>query len=736
MPNIIGYSKVLRFTVAAASLLWLTTANSQQDLSPDTNERNVRDEIVVVAHKSARPVSDIAAHVTVLTKAELGDAIATSFADVFQYTPGVDYEAAGSRFGTEGINIRGIGGNRVALLVDGVPLSDQFDVGSFSNATRDFINAGLIERVEVLHGPASALYGSSAIGGVVAVRTPDPTDLLNRRKIGGDFSAAYKGADASTHANGTLALGDEKLGFILGGSLREGEQTDAAAAAEPLDFRNYRRESLLAKVVGMDRLNNTWRLGVIHQDSAVQSDLNSMLGAGRYATTTALLGHDDYLMDLINLAYEFGNGEGWIDSGLIRVFHQASDVQQYTLDERALATRPVSIDRYFRFEQLIKGAELNLQKTVQTGSVDHQLGFGLEYRERQTEEYRDGLERGINDGQVTNTLLGEVFPLRDFPISDSAEWGAYFEDVMSVGDWSIIAALRGDHYSLSPQNDPMYAEDFPFAEPVSLAESDVSPKLGLIFHASDSVEVYMQYSHGFRAPPYEDANIGLEMPLFNYRAIPNPDLKSESSDGLEAGIRWRGAESDFRLALFHTQYDDFIESKMRIGTDPISGRTLFQSQNIRATVIKGIEGGGSLRLKGALQNVSLDGSFYLARGENKDTGEALNSVGPGQLVSSISWASNDGKRSAKLQGIFTEAWSHLDQTSGELFQPPGYSTFDFYLTQHIGENLSVRLGLLNLTDKTYWRWSDVRGLSPTDPVIPYLSQAGRSLSVSVGMNWQ
>ena len=93
--------------------------------------------------------------------------------------PGVDYEAAGTRFGAEGINIRGIGGNRVAILVDGVPLSDQFDTGSFSNATRDFIDAGLIQNIEVLHGPASALYGSAAIGGVVAVRTPDPADIVS-----------------------------------------------------------------------------------------------------------------------------------------------------------------------------------------------------------------------------------------------------------------------------------------------------------------------------------------------------------------------------------------------------------------------------------------------------------------------------------------------------------------------------------------------------------------------------
>ena len=132
------------------------------------------DQIVVVAHKDGRSIRDIAANVTVLSRARLNDELATSINDVFRYIPGIDYEAAGNRFGTEGINIRGIGGNRVAIIVDGVPLSDHFDVGSFSNATRDFIDAGLIENIEVLHGPASALYGSSAIGGVVAVKTPDP----------------------------------------------------------------------------------------------------------------------------------------------------------------------------------------------------------------------------------------------------------------------------------------------------------------------------------------------------------------------------------------------------------------------------------------------------------------------------------------------------------------------------------------------------------------------------------
>ena len=100
------------------------------------------EQIIVVAHKDGRSIRDIAATVTVISRAELNNELATSIGDVFRYVPGVDYEAAGTRFGTEGINIRGIGGNRVAILVDGVPLSDQFDTGSFSNATRDLAWCG------------------------------------------------------------------------------------------------------------------------------------------------------------------------------------------------------------------------------------------------------------------------------------------------------------------------------------------------------------------------------------------------------------------------------------------------------------------------------------------------------------------------------------------------------------------------------------------------------------------
>ena len=728
-------SKTLAPVTAAGICLCAGTGAYAEDA---TNKAAIvgelMDQIVVVAHKDERSIREIAANVTVLSRAELNNDLATSMGDIFRYVPGVDYEAAGTRFGTEGINIRGIGGNRVAILVDGVPLTDQFDTGSFSNATRDFIDAGLIQNIEVLHGPASALYGSSAIGGVVAVRTPDPGDLVTDNGIGGDFLGTWRDADQSRHGQAMFAVGDRALGLMAGFSWRDGEQLDSAAGPDGLDTRNYDRQTALIKFVADDPWGRSWRASFIHQDSHTLSDLNSVLGAGRYRSTTALEGDDTYTMDVVNVAYEFGSSDSWIDSGVVRAFYEVADIEQDTLDERAAARTPVSIDRFFSYDQEIRGLELNLWKNFSGETVSHRLGVGIEYRDRMTEEFRDGLSTDLASGAQTNVLLGEVFPLRDFPISETTETAAFIEDTISVGDWTVVAAIRADRFDLSPRPDSTYLEDYPSYEVVSLDESDVSPKLGVIYGVTPGIDVYVQYSHGFRAPPYSDANISLEMPFFGYRAIPNPDLKSESSDGFDIGFRWHGMRSSARLSFFRTEYDDFIESKINLGLDPVSGFTLFQSRNIDTTEIEGVEAGWTSRF-GNNESFGFDGSAYYARGDNKDSGQPLNSVGPAQAVLGFSWHSADESRQLRLKGTFTDAYDRRDESRAEVFKPAGHAVFDLYLTQALGARAALRVGLQNLTDRTYWNWSDVRGLSPNDPILPYLAQAGRSASFSLNVVW-
>lgn len=738
MPLKTGVLKAPVAVTATGIFLLSSGAFAETDSEGRANsarESEVIDQIVVVAHKDERSIREIAANVTVVSRDELANQLATSIADVFRYVPGIDYEASGTRFGTEGINIRGIGGNRVAILVDGVPLSDQFDVGSFSNATRDFVDSGLIQGIEVLHGPASATYGSSAIGGVVAVSTPDPLDLARTGQHGGEALVTYRDADDSYHAQAMMALGDNSRGLVLGASWRDGHENDAAAAPQALDTRSYDRRTALVKFVADNRFGHTWRASLIHQDAHTLSDLNSMLGSGRFRSTTALEGDDNYSTNMLNLAWEFGSGDGWVDQGLVRGFVQAADVEQATLDERGNARTPVSIDRFFAFKQDIAGVDINLWKEFSGERVSHRLGFGFEYRERRTEEYRDGLSTDMTTAVQTNVLLGEVFPLRDFPISTTTETSVYVEDTISFGDWTMVAALRADRFDLSPELDQMYVEDYPFAELVSIDESDVSPKLGLIYRFRESLDVYAQYSHGFRAPPYADANISLEIPFFNYRAIPNPELRSESSNGLDMGLRWHGLRSTAHVSVFHTRYDNFIESKVNIGLDPVSGRILFQSQNLRETVIEGIEAGWSTRIDTDSGSFGIDASAFVADGENKQNGEALNSVGPAEAVIGLSWFSSDNRRQLRLKTTMTEAWDDRDETGGELFKPAGHAVVDLYLTQQLGQRTTLRAGLQNLGDRSYWNWSDVRGLPSDDPMLPYLSRAGRSASISLNVNW-
>jgi len=694
---------------------------------------DVFEEIVVVATKRATNIRDVAADVTVLKAADLQATLSTSLEDAFRFVPGVSHEAAGSRFGTEGITIRGIGGNRIAMELDGVPLSDHFDIGNFSNATRDFADTGLIGQIEVLRGPASALYGSSALGGVVAMQTLGPAHYDSAGTIAGRASLLYRGLDDSRNTEASLVLRGTSVSLLFAGGFREGAERQSAALDVPEDRQDYRRDAALVKLLGENRLGHDWQLSAIRQARDTNSDVTSVLGTGRFASTTRLQGDDRHTIDIFSAEYRFD--ADIITEGLLRVFYANASIAQRTLDERALARSPASIDRDFFFDQRLQGVEVNLWRDEELAGWSHRFGFGLEYTTSQTTELRDALSTSLVDGSVTASILGEDFPLRDFPVTEEREVGAYLSDQLSRGPFSLMLALRFDQNRLSPTNDPVYVADNPSSTVVALSDSDVSPKLGAIYHLGDDVDIYLQYAHGFRAPPFEDANIGLDIPLFNIRAIPNPDLRSETSDGWELGMRWQRDRSRLRLGAFRTSYTDFIETKVRVGVDPQSGRLLFQSINIGEAWIRGVEASWSQDVSLLLQGLTLRASAYWAEGENQESGQPLNSVGPGEAVIGAFWQSADERTELRALLTATKGWSRRDESTGALFKPPGHGIVDLFLAHGVGENLTLRAGIGNVTDRIYWRWSEVRGLAPDDVLLPTLAQSGRNYSIGLQWDW-
>lgn len=718
---------------AAATLVIVALSAIVTPLRADTATSNAPrnaaefDEIVVVATRRETSIRDVAADVTVLDAGAIQATLSTSLAESFRYVPGIAHESSGPRFGTEGVTIRGIGGNRIAIQLDGVPLSEQFDIGRFANATRDFADTGLIDQIEVLRGPASALYGSAALGGVVAMRTLSPRPGAGEWQ--GTLDGLYRGADDSAHARGVLSLGGESAALLLAGSYREGGERDSAALGDALDRQDYRRDAVLAKLVGENRWGHDWRISAIRQSRDARTELRSFLGTGRFLSTTRLEGDDEQAMDLLSAEYGFRGDR--VSEGVVRVFYADADFAQHTLDERTTAR----IERDFFYQQRLRGANLNLWWDGELGGWSHRLGLGAEFSETRTEERRDAVSVSLDDGSVTRTVLGEQFPVRDFPITETRRAGAYVSEQLDRGPLSLIVALRADDNRLTPTSDAIYAEDNPATDVVSVSESDVTPKLGVIYRIGDDVDLYLQYAEGFRAPPFEDANIGLDIPLFNIRAVPNPELRSETSTGVELGLRWQGLRSRLQLGVFRTDYEDFIESKARIGIDPQSGRLLFQSINIGEAVIRGVEARWRHQLPGALRGVSVHAEAYWAEGDNRDTDQPLNSVGPAQAVLGATWRSADARTEVTALLTATDDWSRRDETGGGLFEPAGHAVLDVYAAHTLGNRMTVRAGVGNLTDRVYWRWSEVGGLAPGDPLLPTLAESGRHVSIGLQWDW-
>ncbi len=721
----------------AALLIFPLSAMADDDAAP---EPVVLDPIVVVANKTPRPLSDVIGQVSVIDSSFIERYGVENMDDLLRYEPGLNIESSGTRFGGNAINIRGIGGNRVAIEIDGIPTRDRFAIGSFSDGGRVLAETDRVKRLEILYGPASTLYGSDALGGVMAITTWDPDDLLAYGDGNSWYSlrGGYQSVNASIVGSGIAAWGNDNNGILFAATWRDGHETEnMAAAGTPMDKQDWNSQDYFLRYTHDTKSGNRLRISLGDYQKEAKTHIESLPGNGRFRSTTFLGGDDHDENRQLSVAYEFDSEWG---NGVIRAFDVESSTQQLTLEERAASIKPVRLERYFQYDQDFSGIELNLFHEVSLGGSDHHMGAGIEFQRTDSEEIRDGFQQSLIDGSISKTILGESFPLRDFPISRTDELGIFIQDEITLdnGRWEIVPALRYDRYKLDPRPDEIYLNGSPDTEVVSVSEDQFSPRIGAIFHINDDWGIYAQYVNGFRAPPFEDANIGLDIPLFNIRAIPNPDLKSETSQGFETGFRYITNHTRLTLAVFNTEYDDFIETKAIVGIDPETGTILFQSRNIDQARIYGLDLRLDQNMAGwseSLEGWSLSGAAYWSRGENRDTNEPLNSVSPPQMVLGVSWTSNDGRLDANLTGTFTAAQDRIDETAGARFHTPSWATADLTAGWRINKHFDLRAGVYNLTDERYWRWADVSLFTPDNPMLELLTRPGRNYSVSARIQW-
>ena len=224
---------------------------------------------------------------------------------------------------------------------------------------------------------------------------------------------------------------------------------------------------------------------------------------------------------------------------------------------------------------------------------------------------------------------------------------------------------------------------------------------------------------------------------------PNPDLKPETSKGIETGIRGKFDEGSFEIAVFYNKYRDFIDED-----NAVVGGTVeqFQAINIKRATIKGAEAKGRLNLDafGAPQGLYTQGSVSYAYGRNDDNGEPLNSVNPLKGVFGLGYDQDNygGLLSwtlVKKQDRVDSSTFHAPDgdTSGP-FKTPGFGVVDLTAFYKVTQDVTINGGLYNLTDKKYWNWDDVRSYDSvgeaavTGPAnLDRLTQPGRNVAINL-----
>ena len=693
---------------------------------------------VTVVGKVQQPLSETAATVSLIDSAQLAAALARDARDLFRFEPGLSVGNDPARFGLGAANIRGLGGNRVLVETDGAPAPAGFAIGSFSDTGRPLTDLGIVERVEVLRGPASSLYGSDALAGVIAVSTVAPSNLLAPdESVAASARTGYAGVDDGWSTGLTVAGRAGGTSGLLAANWRRSDEADIASdTTDPNPASKY-RDTLhvrLEQETGAGPLGLTLtgdRLGA-------RTEIDSLeLSGGRFANTVLLEGDDrqESLRVLVDQSLEALPG---VDQGEWRLYWQRAGVDQLTHEERRRTSRsgPVSIDRRFRYEDTTVGGELTLARELGA----HGLVGGVELSRSRIEERRDGLQVDLDTGAVTTVLLGEAMPVRDFPVSDVTEAGLYLQDDWRPGEGrlSLIAALRADWYRLDPRSDAMYREDNPVQAPVGVETLSVSPRLGATWRFTDSATAFVQYAHGFRAPPFEDVNIGLDLPQFNVRAIPNPDLKPEQSDSLELGLRLAGRAVTGSASAWFGRYQDFIQSKVNLGPDPETGVILFQSQNLDRAEIWGLDAALSVSLGRATERLAgwmADLSAAYAHGDDLERDLPLDSVEPTRAVLGLRYEDPAGRYRFGLFTTAVAAKRRVDRGRPDPLRIDGFVTVDATAGWTLSDTWHVDAGVFNLGDASYYEWVDVRGRAASDPLLELYRRPGRNWRVAVTASW-
>src|SRR5450830_1338107 len=645
--------------------------------------RPLEDITVTSTRGMGTDINRVAATVSVITSEELEQENAKDIKDALRYEPGVEvrrsvYRVGGvtgasatmGRGGNEGISIRGLDGNRVMMLEDGVALPRSFSQGTLFAGRGAYTDTDLYQRIEILRGPASSMYGSDGLTGVVNFVTKDPQDLLNVFGKSSYFAVrpSYDSSDSSYGTTGTMAFGNDVIQGMLVLNARHGNETETNG-----NVKSNKLQAIFEHDDADNRLIQKLRANVYYRDSKTQQ-YSYESGTTVGATVRPRFRDISYQDDI------FGGGvlaESAFNTGVIK--HKMTygvDASTSTIQMNASGTGWTTCTgtQYCGYFPKTSYSVLGLyyQDDMRIGPVSIVPGLRYDAYKLKPEASAKYDAQAIANGQPASTS------------KDSA--------------WSPRLAFV---YEVAPAFAPyvQYARGFraPSPQEVNSYFNNASQGYSQIANPNLKPETSNSYEIGFRGKLPTSAG------MFNYSA-----------------------------AAYTGEYRNFIDTLTISGAGTVANPTIYQYVNASKASIHGFEGRLDWRMENGLSLKT--GFAYTKGTTTSNTGvkTGLESVAPLSVVAGVRYEPNQ-VWFVQSDMIYNAAKKKDDIATKTNFVSPSFFVVDLRSGYRFNKNLSFSAGIRNLFDRKYWSWTDIRGLSLADSATnkDAYTEPGRSFNVSM-----
>lgn len=568
--------------------------------------------------------------------------------------------------------IRGLTGQQVLILVDGIRLNNSF----FRRGPNQYFNTidpGMVDHIEVLRGQGSVLWGSDAIGGVINVVTRGPDTHYGRYHgdyFGNEFHQTFNTSDSASYSRLNVEGWMGNGGFFGGGSYLNVRDLDTGFDFGRQPGTNYSQYSgdIKFRYLLSDNQMLTFSLQHLEQENVPRSDrfpgypgdLNNSNTPGRARF------FDPQQRDLAYIRYEALNPIDGIDA----ITATASYHRQREIQTRGIPTVRTQ-------ETDVETTGLNLVAIRDLGDAG-KLSAGVDW-------YHDDI-----DSAFGGTASGPIVP-------DDA----WYERIGTFLNWDVeltdrLSATAGVRYeNIETAGTPIIAST---AVPVNANYHDWVSQVGLVYEVSSDVHLVGSISEGFRAPNLDDLMANNPNVLQQGMSVPSLGLTPERSINYELGVKTNSERLRTQTFVYWLDIEDNIVS---ITAAP----NTFGSAN-QDSFVQGVEFDGEYLLN---DGWALYGNFWYTYGRNDVTGSPLSRIPPTQGILGLRWRAMDAKSWFAVYTWMVRRQDRLEQVRDITDEripaggTPGYATLNLRAGHAFGcdDQQRVSLSLENITDKAY-----------------------------------